>query len=183
MTKAELEPFADLVRERRRRNPSSPFWSTIDVRWRATVEHCKGVAGAYASGQPMNRNARQACEEIAKLAKEVDTEALAETALALFLMQEKTPHRFLSDNAFWFQLTRRLRALADVNVGTWFDHKTGKVRRVYRDLPPKTTLAMGKTLTETFGLPGLLLARRESEDQDRKREEAEALAQAVRDLG
>jgi hypothetical protein len=182
VTKAELEPFAATVRERKKRNAASPLWAKLDARWQATAAHCQDVIAAYAGGQAMNRNDRQACEEIVKLAREVESTVLAEAALALFLMREQRLNRFLSDDAFWFQLTRRLRALADVNVGTWFDHKAGKVKRVYRDLPPKTTLAMGKMLAETFGLVGLLLARREEEDQNREREEAEALAQAVRDL-
>jgi hypothetical protein len=182
VTKAELAPFIASVRDRRARNANSPLWGKIEARWQATVAHCREVAGAYASGRTMNRNDRQACEEVIKLAGAVETEPIAEMALALFLLHEQNPHRFLSDNAFRYQIARRLRALADVNVGTWFDPTTGRVKRVYRDLPPKTTLAMGKMLAETFGLAGLLLARREEEDQNRRKEEAEALAQAVRDL-
>lgn len=182
VTKAELMPFVAAVRDRKARNASNPLWGKLEARWQTTIEHCRSVAAAYAGGRAMNRNARQACEEVVKLAGHVEATIIAETALALFLMHEQAPHRFLSDEAFRFQLARRVRALADVNVGTWFDHKTGKVKRVYRDLPPKTTLAMGKMLAETFGLAGMLLARREEEDQNRRREEAEALALAVRDL-
>jgi len=130
----------------------------------------------------MNRHQRQACQEIVRVADHVEPDLAAETALALFVMQEQAPRRFLSDVAFWHQLARRVRGLTDVNAGTWFDVNTGKLKRVYRDLPAKTTLTVGKALAEAFGTAGLMLARKETEDAEMQRKDNEMLAKAVGDL-
>lgn len=182
VTKAELAPYRAIIRQRKANNPNSPFWPSIEARWNALVDHCRGVVAAYLNGKAMNRNERQACQEVVKLAEHVEAGEVVETALALYLMHEQAPRRFLSDDAFRHQLSRRLRGLADVNAGTWFDHTTNKVKRVYRDLPATSALVMGAMLAETFGVAGLLLARREEEDAEKRRRENEELAQAVKDL-
>lgn len=182
VTKAELAPYFAIVRQRKANNSDSPLWGRIEARWAALVGHCRRVVETYLSGKPMNRHERQACQEVVKLAEHVEASEVVETALALYLMHEQAPHRFQSDDAFRHQLSRRLRALADVNAGTWFDHRTNKVKRVYRDPPAATALVMGAMLAETFGVAGLLLARREEEDAEKRRRENEELAQAVKDL-
>lgn len=182
ITKAELAPYLAIIRQRKSRNPDSPLWSNIEARWRALVDHCRGVVASSLSGRPMNRNERQACHEVVKLAEHVEAGLVVEAALALYLMHEQAPRRFLSDDAFRHQLSRRLRGLADVNAGTWFDHTTNKVKRVYRDLPATTAVVMGAMLAETFGVAGLLLARREEEDAEKRRRENHELAEAVKDL-
>ncbi len=56
------------------------------------------------------------------------------------------------------------------------------MKRVYRDLPSGTTVLLGSMLAETFGVAGLLLARRETENAEKRRRENAELAQAVREL-
>ena len=182
ISKTELTPYLAIIRQRWANNPDSLLWSSLEARWLALVDHCRGVVAAYLNGRAMNRNERQACAEVQKLADHVEARDVIETALALYLMHEQAPRRFVSDDAFRYQLSRRLRGLADVNAGTWFDQTTGKVKRVYRDLPAITTMVMGAMLAETFGVAGLLLARREEDDAERRRRETLDLAQAVKDL-
>ena len=182
VTKAELAPYLATIRRRKDRNPDSPLWANIEARWDALVEHCRSVVRAYLSGRAMNGNERQACQEIVNVADHVAAERVIETALALFLMHEQDHRRFVSRDGFRHQLSRRIRGLADVNAGTWFDHKCGKVKRFYRDLPALSTVVMGAMLAETFGAPGLLLARREEQDAEKRRRANDELAQAVEEL-
>jgi len=182
ITKADLAPFLAVVRQRKARNPASPFWPGVEARWAGLVDHCRGVVASALSGQPMNRDERTACHEVVKLAEATEPAEVVETALALYLMLEQQPSRFRSDEAFRHQLSRRLRGLAEVNAGTWFDQTTGKVKRVYRDLPATATQVMAAMLVEVFGVAGLLLARRETEDAEKQRREVEDLAQAVKEM-
>ncbi|SDH69440.1 hypothetical protein [Roseospirillum parvum] len=182
VTKAELVPFVALVRQRKSRNPDSPLWGQIEARWAALVEHCRGVVAQALDGRAMNRHQRQACVEVVRIADHVEPWTVIETALALYMMQEHDHRRFQSDDAFRHQLSRRLRGLTDVNAGSWFDHGSGRVKRVYRDLPATTTLTMAAMLNEAFGLPGLMLARREEEDARKRRDEVHQLGEAVRNL-
>lgn len=182
VTKADLAAYLAIIAKRKARNPDSRLWTNLDARWNALVEHCRGVVRAYLSGQPMNGNELQACQEIVKVAEHVGVERVVETALAMFLMQEQDHRRFASDEAFRHQLSRRVRGLSDVKAGTWFDHRRGKVKRVYRDLPASSALIMGAMLAETFGLAGLMLARREEEDAKKRRLENDELAKAIKEL-
>jgi hypothetical protein len=81
----------------------------------------------------MVRHEVQACDAIVKVAESVEAAAVVETALAMYVMLEMAPRRFLSDDAFRFQLVRRIRGLTEVNAGEWYGHKTGKTKRAYKD--------------------------------------------------
>lgn len=83
----------------------------------------------------------------------------------MFLLQERDPRRFASDEGFRFQLVRRFRSLSDANIGLHNVH-TGSVHRAYRELPPRTLEQLGQLLIEgykTFTNFILRLERREVE--------------------
>ena len=109
-------------------------------------------------------------------------EALVETALAMFLMQEEQPRRFKSDAAFDAQLARRARALTDTNAGTYWDDKTKRTKRVYRDVTPRTLAVIAEYLKAAFGVAGLYVARLERKEQDRNKNEQAALTSALEAL-
>jgi hypothetical protein len=142
----ELKSYRKLVRERIKRNRDNSLWSQLDERWRLLTDHCKSVMAAWNSGRPQSGNDVRAATELLKVAQHVELRHVIETALALYLLQDADPRRFRSDEAFLFQLVRRVRGLADVNAGEYYDHITGKQKRVYRDLPPRVTRVCGRLL-------------------------------------
>jgi hypothetical protein len=179
VTKAELAHYAAFVRKRKTRNPANPFWKSVEGRWASLVEHARGVTGEFYRGRAMVRHEVQACDAIVKVAENVDAATVVETALAMYVMLEMDPRRFLSDQAFRFQLVRRVRGLTEVNAGEWFDHKTGKTKRAYRDLSPRTTAVMADLLVRAFGAPGVMLAKREAEDLAKGAQQVKELGDAV----
>jgi hypothetical protein len=100
----------------------------------------------------------------------------------MFMMQELEPRRFRNDEAFRVQLTRRVRALANVNAGEFYDHRTNKTRRVYRELPPKAVAVIGHWLVQAFGAAGVRIARLEREDEERERNKRLELYKALENL-
>jgi hypothetical protein len=66
-----------------------------------------------------------------------------------------------------------------VNAGTYWDHKAGRSKRVYRDLPPRVVEVMGAWLAEAFGGAGLALAGKEREEQQQQATERQRLADAL----
>jgi hypothetical protein len=183
VTKAELAHYVQFVRKRKARNPESPFWGSVAGRWAGLVEHARGVTGAYYSGKPMIGWEVKACASIVKIAGNVEAQAVVDTALGMYVMLEmEDPRRFLSDEAFRFQLVRRIRGLTEVNAGEWYDHKTGRTKRAYRDLSPRTTGIMADLLVRTFGAPGVMLAKREAEDLAKGKQNVAELGDAVRAL-
>ena len=175
VTKAQLKPYLLAIRRRIARNADNPAWKALEGRWLTLVEHAHAELITYKQGIAHVRQHRLAYEEILKLANHVKPVEVVETVLAVYLMLEQEPRRFRSDDGFRFQLARRVRALTEVNQGTWYDHRTQRVKRVYRDTAPKTTAFLGELLAETLGAAGLHVARLEQARSDAKQQEAEAL--------
>ncbi|MCB9948197.1 MAG: hypothetical protein H6842_10260 [Rhodospirillaceae bacterium] len=173
ISKNELKPYRQIVHERWEKNPANCFWEMAGQRWQVLVGRCRQALRDHDSGRTTNRSVARACHEMVKVAEHVEERDIMETVLSIFLLHETEPRRFRSDQAFVYQLVRRLRGLTDVNAGTWYDHSSGKTKRVYSDLPAKTVQAMGRMVIETIGGPALSFARREM-DLRRKKMEAEA---------
>lgn len=97
-------------------------------------------------------------------------------------MWEMEPGAFSSDKAFWVQLSRRVRALTDLNYGERYVHATGGVKRTYRDLSPRASIIFGKWLCDILGIGGLHIARLEKEDAEGRAAERNCLHVALREL-
>lgn len=182
VTKGELRPYLTAVDAVVDRNTDSPLWELAGQRWDALVRHCQATVAAYWAGKPMRRWDRLAAEEIVKLAEHVDAQVVLRMVCAVYLLQERDPRRFRSDDAFRHQLVRRCRGLTDVNAGTWFDNATGRVKRAYRDLAPKAALAMGGMLAEVLGPVGTKIAQLDRDRANREWQQRKALGVALRGL-
>ena len=73
----------------------------------------------------------------------------------------------------------RLRSLTEVNVGTWYDHSTGRVKRAYRDLSPRISEVTGNWLASFISGPALAVAKREQELKAKRERERVAFAVAL----
>jgi hypothetical protein len=174
VTVHQLHPFRDRVAARKDKNPANPAWEILQSRWGAVAANAETHLNGHAGGRAGSVYVIQAAHHIRRLAATVPDAVVTETALAMFIMREVQPHRFRSDRAFDFQLARRVRALSDVNAGTYFDHHTGKTKRVYRDVLPGTLVALAEPLKAAFGVAGVYLAeldRRDEAQQSVKRME------------
>jgi hypothetical protein len=175
ISKAELKTYLKWVRQRISKNPDSPAWGQLEARWLAIVEHAKGIVAAFQSGKPGIRYVRKAAEEVLKVAEAATPRDLIETVMAMSMMEELDRRRFRSDSGYRFQLVRRVRALADMNVGLRYDYKSDKVRRVYRELTPQAVATMGQWLAEALGGAGIHLARLEVRDIEQAKQARQAL--------
>lgn len=182
VTKADLAAYLKLVRARIAKNERSPLWAECEARWDAVVERARHTLNALERGQAGYRHERIAAQEMVKLADHVEATQVVETTFALFLLEDCQPRRFRSDQAFRFQLVRRLRGLTDLNAGVWFNHKTGRTHRAYRELAPRAVATFAKWVVEALGGIGLYLARLEREQEEARQRSANALAGALEAL-
>lgn len=182
VTSHELRPYVALVDARKARNPNSEAWAILQARWGVVVDASRATLQRYAEGQASQRFAVQAAHHLRNVAENVEPWVVIKTALAMFILQEQHPRRFTSDDAFDFQLVRRVLRLAPTNAGTYWDQQDGKAKRVYRDVPPRTIRALAVPLKEAFGAPGLMLAVKEREETQRGADERKRLADALGDL-
>lgn len=182
VTVHELQPYRDRIAVRRTKNPANPTWDILRERWAAVAGNAVTVLKVHANGNPGSAHTTQAAHHIKLLAATVPDGVVMETALAMFLMREALSKRFLSDRAFDFQLARRVRALSDVNAGTYFDHETGKTKRVYRDVLPGTLMALAEPLKAAFGVAGLYLAELDRRDEQKKAAKKMELMTALKEM-
>lgn len=116
------------------------------------------------------------------MSQQVETHRAIDVVMAMYLLHHARPRSFKSDVAFVHQIVGRVRGLADVNAGSWFDPSTGRTKRVYRDLSPRAAVEMGAMLVKAFGSAGLHMVQLQQRDDERNKAEANALHQAMENL-
>jgi hypothetical protein len=179
---SELRPYRQRITQRVKRNPNSPVWGMLKANWAVLVEHSKACQARLYQGEPYSRNEARAHHEVIKLGDAVAADDIANVVMALYLIQHERPARFPSDDAFVFQMVRRVMRLTDVNVGVSHNARTGRSVKVYRDLPPRVTKRLGAMLVEVFGLAALYVAALETAEVDRAAAKAVKLNQALEAL-
>lgn len=182
VSKAHTRPYIATVRARIAKNAHSPAWITLDDRWRALVEHAKQLVSKFERGVPCSRFEKIAAYEVLKLGGNVLARAVVEMTIAMVLMRELDPRSFVSDQAFWVQMARRVRGLTDLNYGERYIHSTGEVKRCYRELSPRAAIVLGRWLAETLGIGGLHIARLERADSEKAISERRSLHDALSNL-
>jgi hypothetical protein len=170
-----------VVATRLEKNRDKPLLSQLEARWGALIKHAEGVR-EEARRKPMVRFQREAAVEILRLAKGVTARDLIETVLAMYVMQDQEPRRFKGDAAFRTQMVRRVHGLSVLNADTWIDPATGREKRVYRDLAPRTVTVLSQWLAETLGAAGILFAKLERRDHERKQQALKDYHQALGDV-
>lgn len=161
ITVFQLKPYLARVVARQKANKDNEAWSILEGRWEALVAHAKEITDQWEGGMALHRPTVDAAGQIQVLARDAPPGAVVRTVMAMYLMLEEEGRRFRSDRAFDYQLVRRVRGLAEMSKGTYWDHSTGKKKRVYRDLPRRVVEVLAGWLKESFGGPGLQLARLE----------------------
>ncbi|WP_175914583.1 hypothetical protein [Burkholderia metallica] len=175
----ELRPYRQRIANCIKRNSQSPVWGMLGANWSALTDHSRELHARMYQGEPYNRSEARAYQEVVKLADNVKADEIANVVLALYLLQHERPTRFPSDEAFMFQLVRRVMRLTDVNVGVSHNSMTGRAVRVYRDLPPRVTRLVGRWLVEVYGRAGLYIAGLETAAMDRAAARAVELNDAL----
>jgi hypothetical protein len=105
-----------------------------------------------------------------------------DTALAMFLLWEQSTLRFMSDKAFNFQLARRIRGLAEANSGSHYSATEGRIKRTYRDTPPRVLDCLAGSLKVAFGVAGMRLAELEKIDKQKMTDKKLELSAALKEM-
>lgn len=182
VTVFELKPFRDRIGARRAKNPTNPTWALLEARWEALTAHAAARLDASAMGVPGSSYERQAAEQLLTLRDSVPGVTLVEVALAMFAMEAHRPARFKSDKAFATQLARRVRGLAEANASKHWDAKVGRMKRTYRDVPPRVLESLAESLKLAFGVAGMRLAELDKKDAEGVQAERQQLHEALAEL-
>jgi hypothetical protein len=179
VTVFELKPYRTRVEARRAKNPTNPAWALLEARWHALTGHADATLHRYSVGAAGVSYERRTAEHLVVLRDSVPATAVIDTALAMFALEEQRPSRFKSDRAFGFQLARRVRGLAEANATKHKDATTGRVKRTYRDVPPRVLECLAESLKVAFGVAGMKLAQLELKDAEGVQAERRKLHDAL----
>jgi hypothetical protein len=175
----QLRPYVEKVEARRARNPDSEAWAILQRRWQGLVDQARRILRDYYEvGRALPRRDIQAAQQVDRIAKEVDSDKVVNTALALGLMWRQEPRAFRSDKAFDFQLVRAIRRLAPTNVGTWWNPKTKKSQGYYKDLSLRTNEDLAAWLKAVFLDAMARIAALEEREGDQEAIQKQRLADA-----
>ncbi len=121
-------------------------------------DHVEEVLADLERGQTVWRWTDRACREILRCLRENEPVKCAAVAGALFLLRERAPRTFVSEEAWVHTFVRSWRKmLSDTAVGSYWDHREQKVHKVYKELPWQVVQNMGQLLITTFAPLGARL--------------------------
>ncbi len=146
----DIKPFVERVEKLIERDKSGKILVGLDKVVAVITDYVEGIASDYAHGRAMNKHKVQAAKEILTVFRDFPPSKCASVIAGLYLFQDDQPHRIVSDRGFTFGLVRRFRSLSDANVGLYENSESGRVRRAYKEIPPKTIEQLGPMLMEGF---------------------------------
>jgi hypothetical protein len=88
----------------------------------------------------------------------------------------------MSDKAFNFQLARRVHGLAEANTGSHYSVKEGRIKRTYKDTPPRVLDCLAESLKVAFGIAGMRLAELERLDEQKMADKKLELSAALKEM-
>jgi hypothetical protein len=179
---SQLPPYLSSIDKRQKANPNAAIWGMLVAHWGTLIDRCHSVLATYAAGTPTIRWEQQAAAELVRVADEAKAAEVWRTAAAMFMLRECEPRRFASDNGFVVQLGRRVRHLASVNRGSFFDASTGGVKFVYREPNQRAAVLIGQMLAETFGVAGLRFAEQDRQEAEQRAAERTAFHRALNEV-
>lgn len=182
ITKADLKYYLEITRARIEKNGDNPAWKQLEGNWNAAVRDAQAYIRSYQSGRPVHSVYRRACEDLVRVAEDVEPMKVIETAIAMFVMYDQEPRKFRSDEAFWFQLARRVRGLTERNIGASWNHETQKMKLYYRDVPPNVTRCFAEMVKESVGIGGIYVAKLEGQEAEAKQKKKNDLHESLRAL-
>ena len=147
---AEIKPYVVRVEKLIERDKSGKIENGLDKLVAIVREYAEGIVSDFEHGRAMNKHKVAAAKEILTVFLDFTPAQCASVRAGMYLFQDVNEHRFASDRGFTFELVRRFRSISDANIGLYEDGYTGRVRRAYKEIPPKTIEQLGAMLIEGF---------------------------------
>lgn len=182
ISKKDLAPYIRRVRARIEKNSQNPIWKALEGRWEAVLAHSRKIISDYHSGRVGQRYERRAAVEALKVGEVASPAAVVETFLAMVMMMQLEPRRFPTDEGFRAQTVRRVRALSDMCFGEGWSQQTQRVKRYYRDVPPRATKVLWAWLLHAFGDAAVKVASLEKREIESELEAAQAERRKIAEL-
>lgn len=177
--KCDLKPYLEEARAFLADDPAGRIAAGLSEVHRTLSRRGRAILAEWRRGRPMVRYEVSAARMLLDVLDGTSPEESAAVVLAVFLMWQREPYRFVSDDGFRFQLVRRWRSLSETAVGRYYDHRGKVVRSVYRDPPPRAVRYLAAMLTDAHLRLVAHILRRERRRREARREILAGMHQAI----
>ncbi len=140
-------------------------------------DHVEEVVTDLDRGRPIPNWTARAARVLLEILTEKSPVECASAAAALFLLREREPRRFVSDDGWRHTFVRTWRkALSKTAFGSYWDHRRQRALPMYRELPLHVVQNMAALLLTTFAPLGSRIVLL---DQRRGKRGQQAIKQAL----
>lgn len=177
----ELTPIkAHLKKWIKSRKNADDIWRGVRDAWRQCREKALAEMRTIEGGTNVGIAWKMAAlRDVIIVGGDADEDQIILTVMAVAYLRADNPKRFMSDRAVLFQIARRFRTLSDVNVGEFYNHKTGLMHRVYRTPAPRHAQLLGQMLMEAIGVHGLAIHNKEGTERAKVQAQRQAALTAI----
>ncbi len=147
---AEIKPCVVRVQKIIERDGSGKIVAGLDKLVEILKDYCGGIVSDSEHGRPVNQHGVQAAREMLTVFQDFSPAQCASVVAGMHLYWHEYPHRFSSDRGFTFEMVRMFRSMSDANIGFDESAASGKVKRAYKEIPPRTIGQLGYTLNDGF---------------------------------
>lgn len=146
----EIHPHVERVAKIIERDKSGKIQAGLDKLVGIIQDYADGIVSDYEHGRAMNKHQVQAAKEMLTVFRDFSPVQSACVVAGMHLFLYENPHRFASDRGFTFELVRMFRSISDANIGLYENAESGKVKRAYKEIPPRTIGQLGCILLDGF---------------------------------
>jgi hypothetical protein len=175
ITRKELQPYIAFIERLIKKETTGRLEEALKKIRGSLFNDARDVEIDYSQrGKALPMNWLKANREIMAVFRSTDWKKPAVLLASLFLLQHDKPHRIASDRGFIFEAARLFRSLSPMNAGSYWSHKTGRVHKVYRDMPPRAVNVLGTLLVDAYA-PWMGTVKQQWDKQQKQQEEIREL--------
>ncbi len=178
----DIKPYVERVEKLIERDTSGKITVGLEKVVGIIRDYAEGTVSDYEHGRPMSQHKVNAAKEVLTVFRDFTPVQCASVVAGMYIYMDENPHRFASDRGFTFELVRRSRSISDANIGQYEDGDSGRIRRAYREIPPRTIEQIGALLIDGFKTFVAHVRLYERKKAEREREAKELLQHGFANL-
>jgi hypothetical protein len=168
ITKKDVRPYVRRARQIIERDTSGRIEAALREIHTILKDHTGSVVMDAERGRWVSKWEARSARETLNVLSDTDPVECGLTVGAMFLLRLHDPRLFKTDRGFVFQLVRQFRALTDLSYGSFYNYRTGKTKKTYRDLPAQAVHRMGRLVIEAYARFGGHLLQAERSECERR---------------
>lgn len=177
--KSDLKPYLKEIDSYLNTSSATNASDIMNEIWSRTVRKAQAQIDASKQGVPFNAHELGASRAIVSVSKEADSATVCKLLMAMGFWYERDQRHWRFDDGFRFQTVRMLLRL-NPREAAYKWSANGLTRSVYREIPPRTIVALWSIISETKLIGyGVEIAKRKAKALEVARQRARTERDAI----